>query len=319
MASKVSFKSMQREGVIKRADARQVRYEDIHIEPGFNPQGRNEGQDEDDESLFLHIMDGGMLPPLEVRPRAEGGVWIVDGHRRYTQIGRADKAGAPLRDKDGNLWIDIVPFEGNDVDRNYRILTSAERKELTPLQVAEMYARLVRFKQTPAEIAERLKPKRTRQHVEQMLILAHANADVHELVRSGAVSASVAIEAVRKHGENAGAFLAGKQDEAQAAGKSRITAQTIKGKPLPRALVEKLESAIAEAVECLPSKTVQSLEELRTKHEGRVPEDVQAVIPAWVLLNLLDDHAAIVAERQKQEQRARDKAAKAAQTTIEGA
>lgn len=312
MTSPASFKTMIKDGTIKRADAMKVRYDDIHVEPGFNLRDHDDEFEQGIVDLTAYILDGGYVPPLEVRPSPEGdGVIIVDGHRRHIAIGRAIEQGAPIE------YVSVVAFAGNDVDRVARIMTSQEGAKLRPLEVAAGYKRLGAFGLSPDEIARKV--NKTRQHVEQLLILAHANSDVHALVKSGAVSASVAIDAVRKHGEEAGAFLAGKQGEAQAAGKARVTAQTVKGKPLPRALAEKLESALSEAVECIPASTVAQLEELRTKHDGRVPENLQAAIPVWVLLNLMDDHAAVVAERRKQEQRAREKAAKAAQTAIEGA
>lgn len=114
-------------------------------------------------------------------------------------------------------------------------------------------------------------------------------------------------------------FLAKKHGEAQAAGKARVTAGAINGKPLPRALAVKLEQTIAETVDCLPVAAVTRIEELRTAGGGSIPKDATVSVPAWLLANLLDDHAAIIAERQKQEQRARERAAKAAQMDIEEA
>ena len=98
----VSFRQKILSKEIKRAHAMQVRYEDLHVEPGFNLRtpielldGEEREQAEaDDEALFQHIMAGGKIPPLEVRPRPQAGVWIVDGHRRHAQIGRAIAAGA---------------------------------------------------------------------------------------------------------------------------------------------------------------------------------------------------------------------------------
>lgn len=316
----VSFKSMQRDGVVKRADARRMRWEDLHIEPGFNPDGRLDVNDEDNQSLLNYIMNGGSLPPLEVRVREEGGGWLVDGHRRHTMLGVADKAGAPLRDKDGELWIDIVPFEGNDIERHYRVVTSAERKELTPLQLADQFAKLVRFKQTTADIAERLKPKRTRQHVESMLILAKANHDLRELILTGKVSASVAIDAIRKHGERAGEFLAGKQADAKAQGKAKVTAGVVKGKALPKKVVQGIVEELDVFMDALPKQARERLAGIEDAvKRGELPEGQEVSVPASALLSLVAEFSNVTAAREKQEQRARDRAAKAAQTELPGA
>lgn len=308
----VSFKSMQREGIVKRADARRMRWEDLHIEPGFNPEGRLDVDDEDNQSLLNYIMNGGYIPALEVRPREDGGAWIVEGHRRYTMIGVADKAGAPLRDKEGELWIDIVPFEGNDVDRHYRVVESAEQKVLTPLQLAEQFAKLARFKQTPSQIAERLKPKRTRQHVEQMLILASANHDVKEMVKAG-LAAAVAIDAVRKHGENAGAFLAATM---QATGKAKITAKDIKPWTPPARYCAPLLSNAEAVIRSLPPEIVKQA------HDGFAADpagNVVITVSASALARLVGNVEGIAGIREAAEQKARDKAAKAAQVNIAGA
>lgn len=230
-----TFRQMVNEKVIKRADAEKIQYKDLHVEPGFNPPGRME-DDEDGENLFQFIMSGGRLPDLEVRPRDEGGVFIVDGHRRHFQIGRAIAAGAPLQDKDGLIWIAIKQFTGNDIDRVCRIATSNEGKKLSQLQLAEVYKRLSAFGLSPDDIAKRM--SKTRSHVEQLLILANANHDVHIAVKAGDISPSLAIKTVRTHKEGAGAVIAAKSQEAKAAGKKRLTASTMTPKPAEPAITD---------------------------------------------------------------------------------
>lgn len=220
-----SFRQMTNDKVIKRADAEKIQYKDLHVEPGFNPIGRME-DDEDGESLFQFIMSGGRVPDLETRPREDGGVWIVDGHRRHFQIGRAIAAGAPLQDKDGLVWISIKQFIGNDIDRVCRIATSNEDKKLTAIQLADVYKRLTGFGLSVDEIAKRM--TRTRQHVEQIMVLANANHDVQSAVRRGEISPSLAISATRDHGERAGAVIADEVKKARAAGKNRVTPAAMK-------------------------------------------------------------------------------------------
>lgn len=90
-----TFKSMRRDGAIKRGEANAVRLEDIHEEPGFNELARD--YDADDvqaiEELAAFIKAGGIYPALEVRPRAEGGVWLVDGHLRSRALRLLDSRG----------------------------------------------------------------------------------------------------------------------------------------------------------------------------------------------------------------------------------
>ena len=223
-----SNRKMFDSGEAKRADAVQVRYESIHVEPGFNLRQHDAAFEESIEALTLHIMDGGRFPPLEVRIRAEGGVWIVDGHRRHAAIGRALERGAALRNpKDGVAWIHVVYFEGNDADRTARIITSAANKPLTALEVAEGYKRLRAFGWSPAQIAAKV--GKTAEHVLQVLALGDANNDVRQLVSAGKVSATIAAKTARKHGEQAGAVLGEQLEAATAQGKTRVTASTVAG------------------------------------------------------------------------------------------
>ena len=296
-----SFREMRGNGELKRADAEKMKIEDLHFEPGFNLQGRNDEQDEDDEALFQYIMDGGRLPQVEVRPREEGGAWVVDGHRRVTQLRRADSAGAPLRDpKDGELWVPVVQFVGNDVDRTVRLLTSNANKKATPLQVAEVYARLERFNMTPDQIAKKF--TKTRQHVDQMLILAHANSDVHQMVKDGTVSATVAVDQVRKHGELAGAFIKAANDKTG----GKVTARSVKPWTPPTKIVAPVLERVGEFLSCFTTADRVLLE-----------QDKPVEVSAAVLRSLFEAFGTIDEARQAAEQKSRNKAAKAAQGELE--
>ena len=251
-------------------------------------------------------MAGGKIPPLEVRPRPESGVWLVDGHRRHAQIGRAIAAGAPLQDKNGDVWIDVTAFEGNDADRTARVISSAQGRHLTPLETAFGYAKLARFKWDNERISrlERVSP----QWVAKMIALAHANSDVHALVRSGAVKASTAIEAVAKHGEGAGAFLQGEFEKAKASGKSRVTPSTIHGRALPRKVVSPLISGVDAFMQGLDANQRATLLDIQ---EGRVASET-ITIPAAALLDLFQAHGAVETLRAKRAEKAAKEAQQAA-------
>lgn len=317
----VSFRQKILSKEIKRAHAMQVRYEDIYVEPDFNlrtPLELLEGEEldnalADDQALFEHIMAGGKLPPLEVRPRAEAGVWLVDGHRRHEQIGRAIAAGAPLQDEDGIVWVDVVAFVGNDADRTARIISSAKGRHLRPLEVAFGYAKLESFRWDNDRIArlDNVSP----QWVAKMLSLAHANSDVHALVRSGAAKASTAIDAITKHGESAGPFLLGQLDKARAAGKSKVTPSTIHGRALPRKVVSPLISSVDTFVKALDPNQRAAIVDAQ---EGRVTSET-ITIPTAALLELFQAHGAVETVRAKQadkQRRAAEAAAAAGQTSI---
>lgn len=231
-----SFKEMVKSGAIKRADAMQVLLDDIHEEPGFNLREEGEDLEASIEALADHIAGGGQYPALEVRPRDAGGVWVVDGHRRRRALLRCLDRGVPLASpKDGKVWVHVVAFTGNDADRTARILTSAENKTLSQIEIAKGYKRLAAFNWTPAEIAKKV--GKTEVHIRNLLALANANSDVHGMVARGEVSGSVAAKMVRQHGEGAGKVLAAAHADAKAKGKDKV---------MPKA-VAKLSNAAAVA------------------------------------------------------------------------
>lgn len=247
----VSYKDLERTGVMKRADARKIRLEDIHEEPGFNL--RDYDAVEPDGTTFADgirelaefMAAGGIVPPLEVRIRPEGGVFLVDGHRRTRAYQLLDSEGrlprTPKKDDPKVLeaWISVVPFEGNDVDRKARVITSAERKDLKPLELAKGYKQLAAFGLTPEQIAQKVNKKVP--HVKAMLDLANkANADVQAMVKAGEVSPTVAVATVRKHGEQAGAVLGAAK---AASAKGRVTDKVLKPRKLPEGLVDQLIAA----------------------------------------------------------------------------
>jgi ParB-like chromosome segregation protein Spo0J len=255
-----SFKQMIKDGDLRRADAMKARLEDLHEEPGFNLRAEGEELEESINALAEFIFAGGQIPALEVRPRADGGMWVVDGHRRRRAYLKLDQAGrlprVPSKDDPERLeaWIPIVPFEGNDAERVARVITSQEGKKLSPLELADGYKRLTAFGWAPDQIAKKI--GKTRQHVEQVMTLGNANTDVQQLVASGQVSATTAVQVVRQHGEDAGKVLGGELQKAKATGKSKVTAGSMRGQSTPRHKLEAIRAVAQELIEAIPGGTM---------------------------------------------------------------
>lgn len=296
-----SFKTMIKDGTIKRADAMKARYCDIRVKPGFNLRDLDAEYEAGVEELTVYIMGGGPLPPLEVVALPDGsGVELVDGHRRYDAFGRAIARGFPIE------WVPIIAFQGNAVDREARIFTSNKNAPLRPLEAARGFKRFRGAGLDTAEIAALVHCSRT--HVENYLVLADAERDVQELVRSSQVAADVAIEAVRKLGARAGEFLSGKVGQAKAAGKTKVTASTIHGRALPRKVVTPLISGVDAFIKGLDANQRATLVDIQ---EGRVATET-ITIPAAALLELFQAHGAVETVRAKQAGKQRRQAEAAA-------
>lgn len=296
MTAAKSFKQMIKDGEIKRADAMKVRLEDLHEEPGFNL--RIEGEDLEWSILDLaaFIANGGQVPPLEVRPRPEGGLYVVDGHRRRRAYLSLDGRGMLPRDPSGEFWVNVVPFTGNDADRVARVITSQEGRKLCDLEVADGCKRLAAFNWTPEQIAKAI--GKTRQRVDQLLLLANSNSDVKQLVASGAVSGSVAVDMVRKHGEQAGKQLEGELEKAKAAGKGKVTAGTMKGPSVPRGLLDDLHQTATRLHKAFSPDDLVAIDRY---HRGEITEG-SVTIPLEMAMQvhlILEEGARVLADKEQ--------------------
>ncbi|MGO3570823.1 MAG: ParB/RepB/Spo0J family partition protein [Serratia grimesii] len=211
-----SFKQMKNNGTLKRTDSGMfIRLGDIHVQDGFNKRVDDERTHAADDDLFNHLSHGKPVPPLEVRPRDEGGVWIVEGHRRHRAYSRCRDAGKPVE------WIAILPFTGSDVERIARIMNSNSQLALTPYEQSQVVKELAGFNLSPDEIAALV--GKSRGTVDKLLTLTQANHDVQTLVREGSVAVDAAVDRVKEHGEAAGKVLAGDIEKAKKAGKKKVT------------------------------------------------------------------------------------------------
>lgn len=251
-----SFKQMIKDGEVRRADAMKVRLEDLYEEPGFNLRTEGEALETTIDLLAEFIGDGGTVPPLEVRPRADGGVWVVDGHRRRRALIKLDMAGrlprTPNKEDPSILeaWVAVTAFEGSDADRVARIISSQENEKLSPLELAEGYKRLKAFGWTVDQIAKKI--GKTRQHVEQVVTVGNANTDVQSLIAAGQVSATTAAQVVKAHGDKAGKVLGAELQKAQAKGKTKVTAGTMRGPSISRPKLEAVHTAADALLLAIP-------------------------------------------------------------------
>ena len=284
----ISLKSLAEdksvEGVNKttyfKVDPRLLREED-----GFNLR------DYDDPEVIEHIegfadsyTHGRYVPPLVVRTDSEGNILVIEGHCRRRGALLAIERGAEL------VSVDTVPFKGNDAERVEVMLRSAEGLKLKPLAVALGYLRLNRMGHSNGEIATRM--RKTASHVEQMLLLANADHDVHKLVREGKVAAYAAIEAIRVHREKAGEFLLGKLEEATGRGKTAVTRGAVKGWTPPRKIV----TSVIGSVETVVTKLDKGTRRMLAEFEGLEPAQLEGKkieVDAASFLELVKAHGAV--------------------------
>ncbi len=211
-----SFKSMRVAGIIKRTDTGMfIKLQDIHIRDDvFNRIDDDRTQQANDE-LFAFMKSGGTVPPLEVVPRDDGGVWICEGHRRTATYHRLEKAGEPVE------WIHIMPFKGNDVEQLARRYTSNNQLKRSDYEDAMGLKNFEPYNLTRDEIAKLIHVSRAR--IDILYTVLYANHDVQQLVKAGDVAPSAAVVRIKEHGSAAGGVLKEDVEAAKAAGKKRVT------------------------------------------------------------------------------------------------
>lgn len=308
-----SFKSMAADRDmpgVKKSDLFRVDPRIIEEEEGFNLR------DYEDADVIAHIegfarayMAGQHVPPLLLRTSNDGRVLVVEGHCRRRGAMLAIERGADIK------YLDALPFRGNDAERVHVMIKSAEGLKLKPLEIAFGYLRLRRFGNNNVEIArdQGVTPAR----VEQLLLLATANSDVHQQIKSGRVAVEAAIEAVRKYGDDAGAFLRGEYDKAKAQGKSKVTRSTMRGPILPPKVVGSVVATVRGAVESFDSATRKRLAALEAKEADQL-EGERIEVDAKVLLDLIHATAQINEAEAKLAERKRAAEQKAGQQPIHG-
>ncbi len=269
-----SIKQMIKSGVIRRSDSGMfISLSDIHVREGFNKREDDERTRQADDELFTYLMNGGPVPPLEVIARDEGGVWVVEGHRRRRCYERCGAAGKPV-DR-----IHIMQFSGDDMQRLARIMTSNNQLPLSPIEQAAVVQELATaFNQTTSEIAKLV--NKSIPTVEKLLTLSSANYDVKQVVKAGEVSVDVAVDRVKEHGENAGKVLEQDKAVAAAAGKKKVTRSVI----APEISVKKAR----RLVELMALADIDD--------EGVMKLDGLALAEA---LSIIDEQKAISANRSK--------------------
>lgn len=294
---------------VKKTDLFRVDPRLLKEEDGFNLRDYNA---EETKASILSFKESYMqalyVPPLVVWVNNDDEVVIIEGHKRRRGALAAIKAGADL------AYVDCVQFRGSEAERTELMLRSGEGQAFTPLQIAMGMLRLHRWGHTNAQIGKKTGGK-TAQNVEQLLLLAMANADVHELVNSGAVAAYTAIDAIRAHGEKAGAFLAAHLEKAKSNGKTKVTKGAVNGWAPPKKIVSGLVTTVSTFAAGLGRDARHQLAQYEKLDPDRL-KGKTIEVEASALISLLKAQGEIDDARKKFEGKTAANAAKASQQRL---
>lgn len=303
MSTKTSLKAMAADPAdaqVKKTDLWKVDPRRLTEVDGFNLR------DYDDPDVIAQIeafadayANGLYVPPLIVWVDDAGNISPIEGHLRRRGALLAIERGHDLP------FVECVSFKGNDAERIEIMLRSADGLQLKPLNTAMGYLRLQRKGYSNAEIAAKV--GRTVARVEQLLLLATANTDVHALVKQGRVSADGAIEAVRVYGEKAGEHLL---KILESGGKA--TRQAVRGASLP----PKVAECVTHAFDTLFNQKSKLLESIALWEKDGMRKGQTIEVDAELLHALKEAHDAIDAMRQKRAERDAARAEKESHTLL---
>ncbi|MBR8243886.1 pyridoxal phosphate biosynthetic protein PdxJ [Burkholderia multivorans] len=175
--------------------------------------------------------------------------YVYKGQHRYLAAGAAIKAGKDLGK------IPIVVRDSRDVKRSEMVVdgyVSNVSKPSSPLDLAMAIAELRDIRGVDTKtICARLNI--SEQSIRDAALLEKAPAELHDLVRSGAIAGTLAIEEIRAHGgDKALERIVSGLSKAKEAGKSKVTKKHLAGdtKPAepaaPKAKATKISDACAK-------------------------------------------------------------------------
>jgi ParB/RepB/Spo0J family partition protein len=188
----------------------------FHVDPRMLEieEGHNARTDFGDlEGLAESIRENGVREALHIRREGDRLI-VVAGERRLRAARLAIQRGAKIE----SVPCMLEERYANEEDHVLLMLIeNSWRKDLTPLEEAEGYRRLVHYGATPATIAKRLGCADT--HVKNRLLLLSASPKARAALKEGLVSMASVLELLRR-------FPEGNREEQDAALADAIAAGT---------------------------------------------------------------------------------------------
>jgi|HigsolmetaAR203D_1030402.scaffolds.fasta_scaffold13613_1 Predicted transcriptional regulators len=210
-----------------RSDIYRVSPYDLSVKPGWNSRDPNDPSNaEHIDNLARSIAEHGVKQPLTIY-QEDGKFFVEDGHCRLEAALRAiERYGAQ---KDMLIPVRMGDKEATEQDRVLSQIIRNSGKPLSPIEMGTVFKTLRNLGMSDSEIARRSAVSRP--WVSMLVDLVDMPPAITDLVRSGAISATLAIETVKDFGgdvQAAAEVLRGAVDAAKASGKDRATAKHVK-------------------------------------------------------------------------------------------
>jgi ParB-like chromosome segregation protein Spo0J len=210
-----------------RSDTFRISLDDLHIRQGWNARDVDfNPNDEDDLALAQSIAEVGVKETMTAIWE-DGRAYITNGHRRRAA---ALYARDVLKAEIKTVPVQTEARYASEADHVLSQIVRNSSKPLSPFEKGKVFKKLLDLGWNEGEIAKKTGITRTR--VVQLLEVQSAPEQVKAMVRSGEVSADLAMKTVRAAEGDTGkavSDLAGAIETAKKAGKTRATAKHVEG------------------------------------------------------------------------------------------
>lgn len=231
---------------VGRSDLLRIDPRVIVVEEGWNARDLSDPENaEHVRELSMSIREVGVKIPLKVRVDPRGPV-LVDGHCRLAAVMMAIAEGVDIRSVPC-----ISDKNEGEAERILNMIVANSGRRLSPAEQSNVYRRLVALGWTEEECAK--KAGTSVQRIRQLLDLQAAPNDLILMVKSGKVSATLAMETLREHGGDGDAAVEALRkglETAEKAGKAKATKKHVAG---PRVSVKDQRDALITALDRLLS------------------------------------------------------------------
>lgn len=265
----------------RRSDAMSfVAPEELEVIPGFNVRIRDASYEAHVRALADSMKADGFKVDKPISVFVAAGddgrdrCFITDGHSRFEALQIANAEGAGI----DQVPVVILPKAASMEDLTIDLVRSNSGRPLSMYETAIVVKRLLNADYSEDEIAEKLSFTTT--HVRNLATLAAAPKAIVNLIVAGKLSASTAVEAIRKHGPvEAARLLKDAASRAEADGKPKISAAHLPGarfaktlkKTAPRLYEAARQVREDPAYDHLRAETRQALDELLAQLADEAP------------------------------------------------
>jgi hypothetical protein len=207
----------------------------VKIIEGYNVRVHDDVWEERVQALMQSMMDEGYkkdcpISVIVVREGDENVIYLKRGHTRLEAVQRAIKLGAPIT----AISAVATQTDMSEEDMIADLVLSNNGEKLSPYETAIVCKRLARFVGDSSKIARKL--GLSKPYVDDLLLMIDGPFVIREYVRNRVITATFAIEMLKKHGDKAVEEIEASIARARASNSTKVSGKHAAGAVLTKAV-----------------------------------------------------------------------------------